>query len=226
MPSILQTQMAIIEEFEAFDDWEERYKHLIQVGRSLEGIPAELQQDEHKVRGCSSSVWLLAEHNDGTVHFQADSDAVLVRGLVALLMRVYDQRSPQEILDAEPAFIEELGLNTHLSANRANGLAAMVKQIMRWFLHWLLASRGCGPSRPCVKIHPPLALSELSPLRPVAAIATAPGSASAARLYAETSSSVPAASLRSLFFCILTKSEFKRRMATPSDLAPSSGLGI
>ena len=87
--------MAIIEEFEAFDDWEERYKHLIQVGRGLEGIPAELQQDEHKVRGCSSSVWLLAEHNEGTVHFQADSDAVLVRGLVALLMRVYDQRSPR-----------------------------------------------------------------------------------------------------------------------------------
>ena len=129
MPSILQTQMAIIEEFEAFDDWEDRYKHLIHVGRSLEGIPTELQLDEHKVRGCSSSVWLLAKNQDGVVHFQADSDAVLVRGLVALLMRVYDQRTPQEILDAEPAFIEELGLNTHLSANRANGLSAMVKQI-------------------------------------------------------------------------------------------------
>ena len=129
MPSILQTQMAIIEEFEAFDDWEDRYKHLIRVGRSLEGIPTELQLDEHKVRGCSSSVWLLAKNQDGVVHFQADSDAVLVRGIVALLMRVYDQRTPKEILDAEPAFIEELGLNTHLSANRANGLSAMVKQI-------------------------------------------------------------------------------------------------
>ena len=134
MPSILQTQMAIVEEFEAFSDWEDRYKHLIAVGRALAALPSELQQDEHKVRGCSSSVWLLGEFRDGIVHFRADSDAVLVRGLVALLIRVYDQRSPQEILNAEPAFIEELGLNTHLSANRANGLSAMVKQIKTYAL--------------------------------------------------------------------------------------------
>lgn len=134
MPSILQEQMAIVEEFEAFTDWEDRYKHLIAVGRQLPALPTSEQVDEHKVRGCSSSVWLLADLRDGLVHLRADSDAVLVRGLVALLLRVYSGRSPQEILNAEPAFIEELGLNTHLSANRANGLSAMVKQIKTYAL--------------------------------------------------------------------------------------------
>ncbi|TVR45289.1 MAG: SufE family protein [Planctomycetota bacterium] len=130
MTSVLQEQMAIIAEFEAFSDWEERYKHLIALGRKLEGLPSELQIDEHKVRGCSSSVWLVAEPGaNGSVHFRADSDAVLVRGLVALLLRVYNDRSPQEIITNEPAFIEELGLNTQLSANRANGLSAMVARI-------------------------------------------------------------------------------------------------
>ncbi|TVR08022.1 MAG: SufE family protein [Planctomycetota bacterium] len=134
MPSILNTQMQIVAEFEELESWEDRYKRIIQIGRELPSLPPEDQQDEHKVRGCSSTVWLLASLKDGRVHYRADSDAVIVRGLVALLLRVYNGHSPQEILAAEPAFIEELGLNTHLSSNRANGLSAMVKQIKTYAL--------------------------------------------------------------------------------------------
>lgn len=134
MPSILNTQMQIVAEFEALESWEDRYKRIIQIGRELPPLPTEDQRDEHKVRGCSSTVWLLADRDQGLVTYRADSDAVIVRGLVALLLRVYSGHSPQEIINAEPAFIEELGLNTNLSSNRANGLSAMVKQIKTYAL--------------------------------------------------------------------------------------------
>ncbi len=130
MPGILQQQLALTAEFQAMADWEARYAAIIARAKRLAPMPDELKTDERKVRGCSSSVWLHAELRDGTLHLLADSDAVLVRGLVALLLEVYSGRTPREILAAPPAFIEELGLAQHLSPNRANGLTAMVGAIM------------------------------------------------------------------------------------------------
>lgn len=126
---ILQKQIAIVERFQALPNWEERYKQLIALGRRLPPLPPEEQTDEAKVRGCSSSVWLHADLVDGKVRYRADSDALIVKGLVSLLLEVYSDEAPADIVKHEPLFIEELGLNQHLSANRANGLSSMVKQI-------------------------------------------------------------------------------------------------
>ena len=128
--SILQDMARLVDEFQALPDWESRYKRIIALAKELQPMPEELKNDTNKVRGCSSTVWLHAEVKDGNVVYLADSDAVLVRGLVALLVKVYSGHPATEILKAPPDFIEELGLNVNLSPNRANGLTAMVKQIM------------------------------------------------------------------------------------------------
>ncbi|GDY12444.1 cysteine desufuration protein SufE [Planctomycetota bacterium] len=129
MPSILQKQAALVDEFAADGDWQARYARIIAKARSLPAMADSLKTDEKKVRGCSSTVWLHADCAAGIVTYQADSDAVLVRGLVALLLEVYSGHPAREILAAEPAFIEELGLDVNLSPNRANGLTAMVRQL-------------------------------------------------------------------------------------------------
>jgi cysteine desulfuration protein SufE len=126
---IFDKQMAVVAEFDELPDWEARYEHIIGIGRGLSPLGEEHRIKANKVRGCSSQVWLTARFEDGLVHFDADSDAVIVRGLVALLLRVYSGHRPSEIIGADPAFIEELGLNQNLSSNRANGLAAMVARI-------------------------------------------------------------------------------------------------
>ena len=132
---IIDKQVAIVREFSAFDGWEERYKHLIKIGRELPALPPEDQTEDAKVRGCSSSVWLHATMDDqGRVHYRADSDAMIVRGLVALLLRVYSDEPPEAIIETEPMFIEELELAQHLSQTRANGLASMVTQIKAYAL--------------------------------------------------------------------------------------------
>jgi cysteine desulfuration protein SufE len=128
--SILTDMARLVDEFQELPDWESRYKRIIALAKELQPMPEELKTDTNKVRGCSSTVWLHAEQRDGNVVFLADSDAVLVRGLVALLLKVYSGHPAREILAAPPDFIEELGLNVNLSPNRANGLTAMVKQIM------------------------------------------------------------------------------------------------
>ncbi len=127
--SILDKQLALVAEFEALTDWEARYTRVIAMAKALPALPEALKTDERKVRGCSSQVWLVHELRDGLLHLQADSDAVLVRGLVALLVRVYSGHSPREILGAPPDFLEDMGLNAHLSPNRANGLASMAARI-------------------------------------------------------------------------------------------------
>jgi len=128
--NVIEKQVAIVQEFAGFQTWEERYKHLIALGRDLPDLPDEDKTDDAKVRGCSSSVWLHAERaDDGTIRFRADSDAILVRGLVALLLRVYSHERPETIVETEPMFVEELELTQHLTQTRANGLASMVKQI-------------------------------------------------------------------------------------------------
>jgi len=131
---ILQLQAALVERFESQSDWEERYKLIIAYGRTLASLPEAFRTEANKVRGCASTVWLHAEFDGRVVTYLADSDAILVRGLIALLLAMYSGHTPQEILDAPPAFIEELGLNTHLTTNRANGLSAMVRQLMVYAL--------------------------------------------------------------------------------------------
>jgi cysteine desulfuration protein SufE len=144
--SITETQDEIVEEFEMLDEWTERYKYIIDLGRKLPELPDEFKTDEYKVRGCQSQVWLRADPRDDVIDFRVDSDAMIVRGLAALLMRVYSGRAPREILDSEPTFIERIGMGEHLSMTRANGLRAMVKQIKSYALGFdSLASDGTKP---------------------------------------------------------------------------------
>lgn len=126
----LQTAQAdIIEEFAFFDDWQERYQHIIDLGRALPPFPESLKLEENKVMGCQAQVWFAAEMQDGRIHFQANSDAAIVSGLIALLLRIYSGRTPEAILKTEPEFIPAIGLADHLSVTRSNGLASMIRAV-------------------------------------------------------------------------------------------------
>lgn len=130
MSSINETQDEIIEEFEGIPDWMDRYAYIIEMGNTLPEFPENEKTPQHLIEGCQSRVWISATlQEDGTISFRADSDAMIVRGIVALLMRVLNNRTPDEILDADLYFIEKIGLREHLSPTRSNGLVAMVKQI-------------------------------------------------------------------------------------------------
>ncbi len=129
MITIQDKQQSVIQEFSRFENWEDKYSHLIQLGKECH-IDDKYKTDQYKVKGCQSSVWMFAEiKDDERVYFYADSDAAIVKGLVALLLRVYSGQTPEDIIHIPPTFLEELGLNTHLSQPRANGLASMVKQM-------------------------------------------------------------------------------------------------
>jgi cysteine desulfuration protein SufE len=119
-------QQAIADEFAFFSDWTERYQYLIDLGRKLPEFPDELRTDANKVQGCQSQVWLVADGDRDRLTFRAISDSAIVSGLIALLLRVYSQRSAREILDTEPRFVEAIGLAKHLSPTRNNGRAAML----------------------------------------------------------------------------------------------------
>ncbi|AQS85062.1 MAG: SufE family protein [Acetobacter aceti] len=120
---------AIGDELALFDDWMDRYQYIIELGRKLPPFPREWMDDAHRVPGCQSQVWLEARMNDGTMYFAGASDAAIVMGLVALLLRVYSGRSPDEILATEPSFLSDLGLVQALSTNRGNGVEAMARAI-------------------------------------------------------------------------------------------------
>ena len=122
-------QQEIIDEFALFDDWMDRYQYLIDLGRRLPEFPEELRTDENRIRGCQSQVWFVAEHNDGRLEFRAISDAAIVSGLIALLLRLYSGRYPQDILDTPPDFVAALQLESHLSPTRSTGLSSMLKAI-------------------------------------------------------------------------------------------------
>ena len=122
-------QEEIIDEFEMFDDWMQRYEHIIESGKTLPEIDEQYKSEDALIKGCQSKVWLHGEFKDGKLYFTADSDAILTKGIIALLLRVYSGQSPKDILDEEPFFIDEIGLKEHLSPTRANGLLSMVKQI-------------------------------------------------------------------------------------------------
>jgi cysteine desulfuration protein SufE len=127
-----ERQQEIIREFASIADWEDRYKKLIEFGKSLPDLTDEKKQEEFKVKGCQSQVWMHARLEDGKVVFQADSDALLVRGLVHLLLKVYSGSTPEEILNTPPDFVKEIGLESRLTPSRANGLFSMIKQ-MRFY---------------------------------------------------------------------------------------------
>lgn len=120
---------AIIEKFNKFEDWEGRYKHLIGLGKELAPMNDDVKIESNKVNGCQSQVWLSAQLIDGRIHFSGDSDASIVKGIVALLVLIYSDRKPEEILGLENDFIEKIGLKQQLSMSRANGLSSMMKQI-------------------------------------------------------------------------------------------------
>jgi cysteine desulfuration protein SufE len=132
--SIQETEDEIAEEFEMLGDWQEKYQHIIELGKSLKDFPEEQKTDENKVRGCQSNVWLIANLEADNIIFKGDSDALIVKGLVALVLRVLSGHTADDILQAPINFIERIGLQSHLSPTRNNGLAAMVKQIKYYAL--------------------------------------------------------------------------------------------
>jgi cysteine desulfuration protein SufE len=115
--------------FTQHESWEDRYKELIKVGRSLPVMDDQFKEEKFRIKGCQSQVWLYPEFKDGKVYFQADSDAMLVKGIIGILINVYNEATPDEILQNKPDFLKEVGISEHLSMNRTNGLASMVKQI-------------------------------------------------------------------------------------------------
>jgi len=127
--TIEEVQQEIIEEFSMYEDWMDKYAYLIELGNDLEDLDPKDKNDQNIIKGCQSRVWLVANMVDGNIHFKGESDAVIVKGLVALLLRVVSDRTPKEILENELHFIDDLGLKQHLSPTRSNGLLAMVKQI-------------------------------------------------------------------------------------------------
>lgn len=128
-PTAADAIAAIAEELEVFDDWMERYQHIIEMGRKLPPFPPEWANDDHRVPGCQSKVWMEATSRDGKLFFAGASDAAIVAGLVALLLRVYTGRTPAEILATDPVFLKELGLLEALSTNRGNGIASMARKL-------------------------------------------------------------------------------------------------
>ncbi|MFO7978629.1 MAG: SufE family protein [Bacteroidales bacterium] len=133
-PTIKETEQEIIAEFELFDDWMDKYNYIIELGKSLPGIKEEEKQDKFLISGCQSRVWLIAQPQDGQVHFRADSDALITKGIVALLIRVLSDQPAQEIVDADMEFIDRIGLKEHLSQTRSNGLVNMIKQMKLYAL--------------------------------------------------------------------------------------------
>lgn len=129
MKTIKEVQEEIINEFVVFDDWMDRYNYLIELSNELPLIDEKLKKNDYVIRGCQSKVWLNADYKDGELIFTADSDAIITKGIIALLIRVLSNRTPKEIMDADLEFIEAIGLRENLSPTRANGLLAMIKQM-------------------------------------------------------------------------------------------------
>ncbi|MHC5309804.1 SufE family protein [Myroides sp. LJL116] len=132
--TIKETQEEIIDEFSMFEDWMQRYEYIIDLGKNLPLIDPQYQVDENLIKGCQSQVWMHAEQKDGKIFFTANSDAILTKGIIAILIRVFSGQSSQDILDANLDFIDEIGLKEHLSPTRANGLVSMIKQIRMYAL--------------------------------------------------------------------------------------------
>lgn len=127
--TIAEKQQDIIDEFDMFDDWMGRYEYLIELGKSLPLIDEQYKLDENLIKGCQSRVWLHADNDGEVVKFSADSDAILTKGLIALMIRVLSDEKPEDIVNADMSFVDQIGLKEHLSPTRANGLVSMIKQM-------------------------------------------------------------------------------------------------
>jgi len=138
--TIEEIENEIVEEFSLFDSWDDRYEYIIDLGKKLPPLEAEYKKDENKVRGCQSSVWLVADYRDGKVFYKADSDAVIVKGLISMLIRVLSGQNPDDIVNAKLDFINKIGMISHLAQTRSNGLLSMVKQMKNYALAYKLKS--------------------------------------------------------------------------------------
>ena len=125
--SVIQND--IIDEFAMFDDWMQRYEYMIELGKTLPLIKEQYKTDDHLIKGCQSKVWIHADMEDGKVVFTADSDAIITKGIIAILIRVFSNQKPKDVIEADTDFIDAIGLKEHLSPTRANGLASMIKQL-------------------------------------------------------------------------------------------------
>ena len=138
--TIQEKQKELIDEFEFLDDWEQKYEYIIELGKELKGLPEDKKTEDNLIKGCQSKVWLDASFEDGKLYFRADSDGILPKGIVALLVRIYSGHSTEEILNSDFNFISEIGLQEFLSPSRANGLMAMTKQIKFYAVAFQLKS--------------------------------------------------------------------------------------
>lgn len=132
--TIQEIEKEIVEAFSLFDSWDDKYEYIIDLGKKLPVLEEKHKLDENKVRGCQSTVWLVADHIDGKIYFKADSDAIIVKGLISMLIRVLTGHTPDEIIQANLGFIQQIGMTTHLAQTRSNGLLAMVKQMKNYAL--------------------------------------------------------------------------------------------
>ncbi len=132
--SIADIEKEIIEDFALFDSWEDKYEYIIDLGKKLPPLEAQYKLDDNKIKGCQSTVWLTASYESGLVFFKADSDAVIVKGLISMLIKVLSGHTPEEILTAKMDFIAEIGMMTHLAQTRSNGLLAMIRQMKNYAL--------------------------------------------------------------------------------------------
>jgi cysteine desulfuration protein SufE len=129
MSDINNIEEEIIDEFALFDSWEDKYEYIIDMGKKLKPLEAIHKKEENKIKGCQSTVWMVSEFKEGKVYYRAESDAVIVKGLVSMLIRVLSGQAPKEILDAKLEFIDKIGMKQHLAQTRSNGLLSMVKQM-------------------------------------------------------------------------------------------------
>jgi cysteine desulfuration protein SufE len=136
--TINETQDEIIEEFELFDDWADKYEYIIDLGKKLKGLPEEQKTEENIIKGCQSRVWLNAHQEGEKLFFEADSEAIIVKGLVNMLIRVLSGHTPKDISEADLYFIDKIGMSSHLAQTRSNGLASMVKQMKNYAIAYSL----------------------------------------------------------------------------------------
>ena len=127
--TIENLQQNLIEDFSFFEDWTQRYEYMIELSKGLQKMDEQMKNDKNIIKGCQSKVWLHAELNEGKIKFLADSEAIITRGIIAILLTIFNNRTPKEIIESDTNFIEKIGLKEHLSPNRANGLYSMIKQI-------------------------------------------------------------------------------------------------
>jgi cysteine desulfuration protein SufE len=145
-PTIGKIEKEIVEEFSLFDSWDDKYEYIIDLGKKLPPLEDQYKRDENRVKGCQSTVWLVADYKEGKVFYKAESDAVIVKGLISMLVRVLSGQTPDDIVNARLEFLREIGMMTHLAQTRSNGLLAMVKQMKNYALVYKLKNAGLQKS--------------------------------------------------------------------------------